>query len=51
MASTNCHYCGSPLGPRPNGCVPMVICLAIGAGLVMFALKIMDGLTYGGIWK
>lgn len=29
----------------------MLICLAIGAGLVMLALKILDGLTYGGIWK
>lgn len=48
---TKCLYCGSPLGPRQSGCVPMIICLAIGAGLVWFALKVMDGLTYGGIWK
>ena len=51
MPREKCHYCGSNLGPPVNGCLPMILCLIIGGGLVMLALKIMDGLTYGGIWK
>lgn len=29
----------------------MIASMIFAWGLVWFALKIMDGLTYGGIWK
>lgn len=53
MADTHCKYCGTKLSaPRSNlGCLFITIGLLVGMGLVWFALKVMDGLTYGGIWK
>lgn len=48
----NCPCCGYAGPPRSNlGCLLVSFGLVIGCGLVWFALKIMDGLTYGGIWK
>lgn len=46
-----CFYCNSELGPRASGCLPLIIGLFVGIGLLWIALKVMDGLTYGGIWK
>lgn len=48
----NCPYCGYEGGPRNNlGCLLLLIGIVMGCGGVWFALKVMDGLTHGGIWK
>lgn len=46
-----CRCCGNNLGPKPAGCLPMIIGLIAGILLVIGGLYVMNGLTHGGIWK